>query len=115
MTLSTHAAAEIAKSSVGHVRYVYRSCLVLSCLVLSCLVLYATWQDWAIWDIAGDVKGKSTENAQPVNLMNAEGKPVDRQGRLCSTVEPPAKGLTQCPCSRYSGEGFGVHCGTCSV
>jgi hypothetical protein len=67
--------------------------------------------DWAIWDIAGDVKGKSTGNAHPINPTNKDEQPVDRQGKLCSTAEPPAKGFTECPCSRYSGEGFGVHCG----
>ena len=30
---------------------------------------------------------------------------------LCSTHEPPPKGFVQCPCSRYSGEGFGTQCG----
>eukprot|EP01045_Picozoa_sp_COSAG04_P032098 COSAG04_NODE_6176_length_1392_cov_1.177108_1_plen_77_part_10 len=65
----------------------------------------------AIWDIAGDVKGKSTENCKAINPTNAQGQMVDRQGKACSVHEPPTKGLTQCPCSRYSGEGFGVHCG----
>jgi hypothetical protein len=27
------------------------------------------------------------------------------------THEPPPKGFVQCPCSRYSGEGFGTQCG----
>ena len=30
---------------------------------------------------------------------------------LCSTHEPPPKGFVQCPCSRYTGEGFGTQCG----
>ena len=61
--------------------------------------------DWAVWDIG------STKNQHPINPTNADGKPVDRQGNLCSTTEPPPKGFTGCPCSRYGGEGNGVHCG----
>eukprot|EP01050_Picozoa_sp_SAG11_P007791 SAG11_NODE_660_length_7893_cov_4.055042_6_plen_202_part_00 len=61
--------------------------------------------DWAVWDIG------STKNQHPVNPTNSDGKPVDRQGNLCSTTEPPPKGFTGCPCSRYGGEGNGVHCG----
>lgn len=75
--------------------------------------------DWAVWDIgvpgapANCPGGKpcSTMSAHPVNPTNSNGKPVDRQGNLCSSTEPPPKGFTGCPCSRYSGEGFGVHCG----
>ena len=50
--------------------------------------------DWAVWDIG------STKNQHPINPTNADGKPVDRQGNLCSTTEPPPKGFTGCPCSR---------------
>ena len=47
----------------------------------------------------------------PVNPTNSDGKPTNHQGKLCSTEEPPPAGFVGCPCSRYSGEGFGVHCG----
>jgi len=67
--------------------------------------------DWAIWDIAGNVKGTSTKNTVPITPVNKDGKPVNRQGKLCSTVEPPPAGLVSCACTRYGGEGFGTHCG----
>ena len=73
--------------------------------------------DWAVWDIGlppsecPTGKPCSTMSSVPVNPTNSDGKPVDRQGKLCSTTEPPPAGFTSCPCSRYSGEGFGVHCG----
>ena len=47
----------------------------------------------------------------PINPVDADGQPVDRKGNKCSTHEPPPKGFVQCPCSRYSGEGFGTQCG----
>jgi hypothetical protein len=50
-------------------------------------------------------------NTHPVNPTNSDGKPTNHQGKLCSTEEPPPAGFVGCPCSRYSGEGFGVHCG----
>ena len=50
-------------------------------------------------------------NTHPVNPINSDGKPTNHQGKLCSTEEPPPAGFVGCPCSRYSGEGFGVHCG----
>ena len=50
-------------------------------------------------------------NTHPVNPVNSDGKPTNHQGKLCSTEEPPPVGFVGCPCSRYSGEGFGVHCG----
>ena len=43
--------------------------------------------------------------------MDKHGNPVTRHGKPCSIVEPPPAGFAQCPCSRYSGEGFGTHCG----
>jgi hypothetical protein len=68
--------------------------------------------DWAVWDIAlpGGAKG-STMNTHPINPTDKNGKPVSRSGKPCSTVEPPPPGFVQCPCSRYSGEGFGTQCG----
>ena len=44
--------------------------------------------DWAIWDIAGDVKGRTTRNTHPIS--------------------PPGHPKR---CQRYSGEGFGTSCG----
>ena len=41
----------------------------------------------------------------------AEGDVLFFCHSLCSTHEPPPKGFVQCPCSRYSGEGFGTQCG----
>ncbi len=47
----------------------------------------------------------------PINPIDKQGRTTDRKGNLCSTVEPPPPGFVQCPCSRYSGEGFGTQCG----
>ena len=72
--------------------------------------------DWAIWDIGLPASqcpsGKpcGAENTHPINPVDADGKPTNR-GQPCSTEEPPPTGFVQCACSRYSGEGFGTHCG----
>lgn len=58
-----------------------------------------------MWDL---VPGKTTH---PINPVDAKGNPVTRHGKPCSIVEPPPAGFAQCPCSRYSGEGYGTHCG----
>ena len=65
--------------------------------------------DWAMWDSGPAAPGKPITH--PINPTDATGRPTDRKGNLCSTHEPPPKGFVQCPCSRYSGEGFGTQCG----
>jgi hypothetical protein len=67
--------------------------------------------DWAVWDIGLPGGKTSTMNTIPITAVNKDGKPVDRRGNLCSTVEPTPAGFTACPCTRYGGEGFGTHCG----
>ena len=49
-------------------------------------------------------------NTHPVNPTDKQGRPT-RNGKLCSSAEPPPPGFVQCSCSRYSGEGHGTHCG----
>lgn len=65
--------------------------------------------DWAVWDSGPHAPGVPITH--PINPVGKAGQPVDRKGRNCSTNEPPPAGFTQCPCSRYSGEGFGTQCG----
>lgn len=72
--------------------------------------------DWAIWDIGlpasecASGKPCGAENTHPINPTRADGTPTN-QGKPCSIEEPPPGGFVQCACSRYSGEGFGTHCG----
>lgn len=51
------------------------------------------------------------ETTHPINPVDQDGNTVTRHGKRCSIVEPPPTGFAQCPCSRYSGEGYGTHCG----
>ena len=69
--------------------------------------------DWAMWDSGGghNKDGSPMPMTHPINPTDPQGRPTDRKGHLCSTHEPPPKGFVQCPCSRYSGEGFGTQCG----
>jgi len=69
--------------------------------------------DWAMWDSGGghNPDGSPMPMTHPINPTDKQGRPTDRKGNLCSTHEPPPKGFVQCPCSRYSGEGFGTQCG----
>ena len=49
-------------------------------------------------------------NTHPINPTDKDGQPT-KHGKPCSTEEPPPAGYVGCACSRYSGEGFGTHCG----